>query len=189
MKAENPPAIDTPGLPKEPRKKAPGHGRNGAAAYPGAKRIPVPLEGEASGEPCPECPKGKVYPVKDPVPLLRVKGVAPFMATIYELERRRCNLCGEVLTAEAPAGVGQEKYDESVAAMLGLLRYGAGLPMNRIEKLQTGFGIPKAPTNCASPGYGIGSPCGDPSISPSGWAAAYYPVSAPPQAKRPDLLL
>jgi hypothetical protein len=80
--------------------------------------------------------------VKDPVPLLRVKGVAPFMATIYELERRRCNLCGEVFTAEAPAGVGQEKYDESVAAMLGLLRYGAGLPMNRIEKLQAGFGIP-----------------------------------------------
>lgn len=142
MKAENPPASGTPGHPKEPQKKAPGHGRNGAAAYPGAKRIPVPLEGEASGEPCPECPKGKVYPVKDPVPLLRVKGVAPFMATIYELERRRCNLCGEVFTAEAPAGVGQEKYDESVAAMLGLLRYGAGLPMNRIEKLQAGFGIP-----------------------------------------------
>jgi transposase len=47
-----------------------------------------------------------------------------------------------VFTAEAPAGVGQEKYDESVAAMLGLLRYGAGLPMNRIEKLQAGFGIP-----------------------------------------------
>ena len=137
MKAENLPAGT-----KEPRKKAPGHGRNGAAAYPGAKRIPVPLEGKASGESCPECPKGKVYPVKDPVPLLRVKGVAPFMATIYELERRRCNLCGEVFTAEAPAGVGQEKYDEGVAAMLGLLRYGAGLPMNRIEKLQAGFGIP-----------------------------------------------
>jgi hypothetical protein len=142
MKAENPPATGTPAPPKEPRKKAPGHGRNGAAAYPGAKRIPVPLEGEASGGPCPECPKGKVYPMKDPVPLLRVKGVAPFMATIYELERRRCNLCGEVFTAEAPAGVGQEKYDESVGAMLGLLRYGACLPMNRIEKLQAGFGIP-----------------------------------------------
>jgi len=59
MKAENPPATVTPGTPKEPRKKAPGHGRNGAAAYPGAKRIPVPLEGEASGEPCPECPKAE----------------------------------------------------------------------------------------------------------------------------------
>jgi hypothetical protein len=74
--------------------------------------------------------------------LLRITGVAPFTATVYELERRRCNLCGEVFTAPAPAGVGEERYDPSVAALLGLLRYGAGLPMNRIERLQLGMGIP-----------------------------------------------
>lgn len=38
--------------------------------------------------------------------------------------------------------MGEEKYGSSVAALLGLLRYGAGLPMNRIERLQTGMGIP-----------------------------------------------
>jgi hypothetical protein len=127
---------------KEKGEKARGHGRNAAADYPSARRIPVPLEGAGSGEPCPECPNGKVYPQKEPATLVRIKGVAPFTATVYELERRRCNLCGEVFTAPAPASVGEEKYDESVAAMLGLLRYGAGLPMNRIEKLQAGFGIP-----------------------------------------------
>lgn len=139
MEAENP-AVKARS--KEKKEKPKGHGRNGAADFPKAKRIPVPLEGAASGECCPHCPKGKVYPQKEPAPLLRITGVAPFTATIYELERRRCNLCGEVFTAPAPTGVGTEKYDESVAAMLGLLRYGSGLPMNRIEKLQAGFGIP-----------------------------------------------
>ena len=43
---------------KEPREKAKGHGRNGAADYPKAKRIPVPMAGVASGEPCPHCPNG-----------------------------------------------------------------------------------------------------------------------------------
>ncbi len=127
---------------KEPREKAKGHGRNGAADFPKAKRIPVPLAGVASGETCPHCPNGKVYPQKEPSQLLRITGVAPFTATVYELERRRCNLCGEVFTAPAPAGVGEGKYDHSVAALLGLLRYGAGLPMNRIERLQLALGIP-----------------------------------------------
>ena len=53
----------------------------------------------------------------------------------------RCNLCGEVFTAPAP-DVGDEKYDATAASMIGLLKYGAGLPFNRIEKLQAGFGIP-----------------------------------------------
>ncbi len=139
MEAENPASKARP---KEKREKPKGHGRNAAADFPKATRIGVPLEGNPSGEPCPECPKGKVYPQKEPATLLRIKGVAPFSATVYELERRRCNLCGEVFTAPAPGGVGTEKYDESVGALLGLLRYGAGLPMNRIEKLQAGFGIP-----------------------------------------------
>ena len=142
MKELNPSASKGPDRAKEKREKAPGHGRNAAADYPTARRVPVPLEGNTSGESCPECPNGKVYPQKEPATLVRIKGVAPFAATIYELERRRCNLCGEVFTADAPEGVGTEKYDESVAAMLGLLRYGSGLPMNRIEKLQAGFGIP-----------------------------------------------
>ena len=139
MEAENPTLKRRD---KEPREKPKGHGRNAAADFPKARRIPVPLEGAASGEGCPHCPKGKVYPQKEPSTLLRITGVAPFTATVYELERKRCNLCGEVFSAPTPAGVGEEKYDSSVAALLGLLRYGAGLPMNRIERLQTGMGIP-----------------------------------------------
>ena len=124
------------------RPKRPGHGRNGAASYRGATKVKVPHPSLKSGDPCPECPKGKVYPMSEPAMLVRVRGMAPLAATVYECDRLRCNLCGEVFTAEAPLGAGTEKYDETAASMIGLLRYGAGLPFNRIEKLERGMGIP-----------------------------------------------
>jgi len=122
--------------------KAPGHGRNGAVAYRGATRVHVPHESLHRGDACPGCQKGKVYPLDEPAVLVRVRGLAPLAATVYACDRLRCNLCGEVFTAAAPAGVGPEKYDETAASMIGLLRYGTGLPFNRIEKLERGFGIP-----------------------------------------------
>jgi transposase len=69
-------------------------------------------------------------------------GQAPIAATVYELERLRCNLCGEVFEAEAPEGVGEKKYDETAAAMIGLLRYGSGVPWYRLEGLEASLGIP-----------------------------------------------
>jgi hypothetical protein len=68
--------------------------------------------------------------------------VAPLDATVWEAERLRCNACGEVFTAPTPQGVGTEKYDESADAMVAMLRYGAGVPFNRVERLQSGLGIP-----------------------------------------------
>jgi len=122
--------------------KQPGHGRNGAAAYTGAQKLKVAHPSLHGGEDCPECSNGRVYPLSEPATLLRITGMAPLGAKLYECDRLRCNLCGEVFTAPAPAGVGEEKYDETVTAMVGLLKYGAGLPFNRIEKLQQGMGIP-----------------------------------------------
>jgi transposase len=124
------------------RPKAPGHGRNGAGAYRGATKVKVPHTKLQCGAGCPECQKGKIYPLSEPAVLVRVTGMAPLGATVYECERLRCNLCGEVFTADAPAGVGNQKYDETAASMIGLLKYGAGLPFNRIEKLERGLGIP-----------------------------------------------
>jgi transposase len=122
--------------------KRPGHGRNGAAAYTGAQKVKVTHLVLGHGDACPECEKGKVYPMAEPQVLLRVRGMAPIVATVYECDRLRCNLCGEIFTASAPPGVGDEKYDATAAAMVALLKYGAGLPFYRIEKLQAGFGIP-----------------------------------------------
>jgi len=127
---------------KNKAKKRKGHGRNGASDYAGAERIRIAHESLHSGDLCPGCEKGKVYPQKEPAVMVRVRGMAPLGATVYERERFRCNLCGEVFTAASPEGVGEEKYDETAAAMIALLKYGAGLPFNRIEKLQKGLGIP-----------------------------------------------
>ena len=131
---------------KPPRRKGASHGRNGRKDFPGAERVKVPNADLKSGDPCPECPNGKVYPLAEPKVLIRVKGMAPIQATLFELERLRCNLCGEVFTAQAPAGVGEDKYDASAVAMVGLLKYETGLPFNRLEKLQRALGIPLSAT-------------------------------------------
>ena len=124
------------------RPKAPGHGRNGAAAYSGAEKIRIPHGKLHGGDGCPQCHKGKVYAMSSPSVLVRVSGMAPLAAKVYECEQLRCNLCGEVFKADAPAGVGNEKYDETAASMIGMLKYGAGMPFHRIEKLQANLGIP-----------------------------------------------
>lgn len=122
--------------------KQPGHGRNGAAAYTGAKKVKVAHPSLHGGDACPGCEKGRVYPLREPATLVRITGVAPLGATLYEKDRWRCNLCGDVFTAPSPEGVGEEKYDEKATSMVGLLKYGTGLPFNRIEKLQQSMGIP-----------------------------------------------
>jgi transposase len=135
--------------PGAPKGKAPGHGRNGAAAYRGARKVEVPHASLKAGDPCPDCQRGKVYPQRDPGVLVRIKGQAPIAATVYELEKLRCNLCGDVFTAAAPEEAGQEKYDETAASMIALLRYGSGFPWNRLEGLQENLGIPlPAATQC-----------------------------------------
>jgi transposase len=122
--------------------KKPGHGRNGASSYTGAQKVTVPHPQLHAGDPCPACEKGKVYPQKEPRTLVRIVGQAPLAATVYELDRLRCNLCGEVFTAPEPEGVGPEKYDETTAAMIALLKYGSGMPFYRLEKLEQALGIP-----------------------------------------------
>jgi transposase len=121
---------------------APGHGRNGADDYCGAEKIQVPHGHLHSGDRCPDCKKGKVYEQASPGVLVRIVGQAPVQAKVYELQKLRCNLCGKVFTAAAPEGVGEEKYDTTAASMIALLKYGSGLPFNRLEGLQETLGIP-----------------------------------------------
>lgn len=149
--SESPPATDddarapperTDEENPEPRPPRKGHGRNGADAYTGAKKIRVPHESLQPGDACPACKKGKVYQMKKPGVLIRIVGQAPVEATVFELQKLRCNLCGTVFTATAPEGVGSEKYDATAASMIALLKYGSGLPFNRLEGLQGNLGIP-----------------------------------------------
>jgi hypothetical protein len=148
---EGAPAPEHPGAPETPAPPRPrkGHGRNGVDDYPRAPRIEVPHATLHHGDPCPEpgCP-GKLYTQrKTPAVLVRVTGVAPLQAQTYALERLRCGLCGSVFTAVPPAGISEQKYDESAAAMIALLKYGCGLPFHRIQRLEQALAIPlPAPT-------------------------------------------
>lgn len=128
---------------KEEKPKPKGHGRNGSGDYAGAKRVGVTHGSLKAGASCPECPKGKVYPLKSPATVLCLIGTAPVQATVYELQRLRCNLCGTVFTADAPDGC-TKKHDETVGSIIALLKYGGGFPFNRLEKLQGGLGVPLA---------------------------------------------
>jgi transposase len=147
---EKKPKPSGAGSAQVPKSAAAGHGRNGAAAYRGARKVPVPHGSLKAGDPCPDgqC-GGKVYPQRDPGVLVRIQGQAPIAATVYELEKLRCHLCGTVYTAAAPEGVGEKKYDETAASMIALLRYGSGFPWNRLEGLQENLGVPlPAATQC-----------------------------------------
>jgi hypothetical protein len=135
-------AEEKPSLPLPESTPRPGHGRNGAEAYQGAGKVKVEHASLKSGNRCPGCQKGKLYVLTTPGMLIRVVGQAPLTATVYELEKLRCNLCGEVFTAEPPAGVGEEKYNATAASMIALLKYGSGLPFHRLEGLQRSLEIP-----------------------------------------------
>jgi transposase len=130
---------------KRGRTKRKGHGRNGSSAYTGAEKIEVRHDSLKPGDACPEqgC-DGKVYRQRDPAVLVRLMGAAPVQGKVYELEKFRCNLCGKLFTAPAPEGVGERKYDETAASMIGCLKYGSGFPFHRLSNLQSSLGIPLA---------------------------------------------
>ena len=125
-----------------PTPRPPGHGRHGAAAYTGIEKVAVKLDPLQAGGACPKCTTGILYAGCQPGVLVRLTGQAPIGGSVYDLEKLRCGTCGEVFTARAPPGVGEQKYDAESAAMIALLKYGAGLPFHRLEGLQGGLGIP-----------------------------------------------
>jgi transposase len=143
------PATGTEGAEHEkseqpPEKAAKGHGRNGAEQYSGAQKVKVEHEKFSAKDECPLCQKGKLYPMERPGIVLRITGNPPVSATVYELEKLRCNLCGAIFSAEAPEEAGAMKYDETVGTTIALLKYGNGFPFNRLEKLQESLGVPLA---------------------------------------------
>lgn len=131
----------------EPQKEPPknkGHGRKGADEYPGARKVGVYHKELKAGQRCPGCLKGKICRGSRPGILLRFVASVPIQATAYELETLRCNLCGEIFRPPLPEQAGTQKYDETVGAMIAILKYGNGFPFYRMEALQDSLGIPMA---------------------------------------------
>ena len=129
---------------KNDKPKPKGHGRTPAADYTGAEQIKVPHTSLRIEDNCPGCLKGKLYQMKVPKLIVRFTGKPPLPAKVYQMQKLRCNLCGEIFTADTPAGIGEEKYDAASGAMIALLKYGCGLPFNRIQQLQASLGVPLA---------------------------------------------
>jgi transposase len=129
--------------PPVPEPPAPaGHGRNAASAFTGGEKVCVQHAQLKSGDVCPECRAGRVYRQKEPATLIRIVGQPPLKATVFEMERLRCNGCGEVFTASEPQSAGREKFDVTAVVMIALLKYGTGMPFNRMKRLQGQLGIP-----------------------------------------------
>jgi transposase len=127
----------------EPGQSGPaGHGRNPANAFTGAEKVRVKHAQLKPGDVCPECREGKVYCQKEPKTLVRIVGRPPLQATVFEMERLRCNGCGEVFAASDPQSAGPEKFDATAVATTALLKYGTGMPFNRLEQLEKHLGIP-----------------------------------------------
>jgi hypothetical protein len=133
-------SVAEPAKADKPKRK--GHGRNGASDYPGAGTVHINHNMLNAGMACPHCSEGKLYEQKAPAPIMRLFGRPPIGALKYELDKFRCNLCGEVFKAELPEEAGRNNYDETVGAVIGVMKYGGGFPFNRIESLQASAGIP-----------------------------------------------
>ncbi|MBF0299403.1 MAG: transposase [Oligoflexia bacterium] len=102
-----------------------------------------------SGDQClgPDC-RGKVYPflVEGEVrKVLRFVFSPPFQPTIYQMHDLRCNICFRVYKAKIPIeliedGALDERYLYSAQIALVIFHYGFGLPMHRLDLLQSLIG-------------------------------------------------
>ena len=124
--------------------KTKGHGRNGAADYPNAKRCPVKHNTLKPGQRCPECRRGNLYRLAQPKVIIRLFGQPLVDAAITELERLRCSTCGVIFTAKPPDGVSEDddKYDETAVGIIALVHYGMGFPFNRLDRFQRSLQTP-----------------------------------------------
>lgn len=141
--AENHVDQDPEGKPDVERKKRPGHGRLGAADFPGAKVV-VCLHGNL--RPDDKCPhdhcRGKLHDTKDPQILIKREARPIIDAIKYEREVLRCSRCGDRFTAKLPDNVTEEKYEASADVMIAILHYRAAMPFYRLEQMQSNMGVP-----------------------------------------------
>jgi hypothetical protein len=118
-----------------------GHGRLPADAYEAAQICPCAHAHLQAGQRCPQCGRG-ILRLQKPSIEIRITGHAPLGATRYELERLRCDTCGWVVTARPPPEAPAAKYSPSAVSMIGVLKYGTGMPFFRLARLQQRLGVP-----------------------------------------------
>ncbi|MBA2732975.1 MAG: IS66 family transposase [Acidobacteria bacterium] len=138
-------APDAPQPPIEDHASRRGHGRQGAAAYTGARRVVCADPALHPGDKCPsrQC-GGHLYDTQKPSLFIRLEGRPVIAATRYEQQVLRCSACAERFTAPLPEGVPAEKYDPTADVAIALYKYGAGMPFYRQARVQAMCGVPIA---------------------------------------------
>lgn len=125
-----------------------GHGRHSAESYTTAEVIKVSHDVLYSGAACLEVDcTGRVYLWNKPSNVIRLLGQSMVRVVRYEREVYRCNLCLSLFTAALPESCGQDKYTDSLKAVLAVNHYVFGLPFYRIAKYHQSQGIPLPTSN------------------------------------------
>lgn len=119
-------------------KKPKGHGRRPAQVYTGANVEKINHHLYQPGDPCPTLCGGRLYLARSGS-FIRINGGSLVEATRYEIEKLRCQLCGELFSAELPF---KDKYDAKSKAVIAVSRYQLGTPMYRLAKFQNHMGVP-----------------------------------------------
>ena len=114
----------------------------GQALTPGRVGSKISHPSLQAGQICSDCQKGKLRCLPKPATAIHLQAQPPITGCVYEMEVLRCSLCGKTFTAPLPAEARVEKYDPSVGVMVGMLRYGAGMPFYRLEQWQENLGVP-----------------------------------------------
>jgi transposase len=144
----SPPAPDNVvpirGKGKRKYKKGRKFSPRGKAAYPDVVPTEILHTDLASGDKCPKCKKGRIYPIKMGV-FIKWLGQACLKPLIYLQQKLRCNACGWIFSAKMPQDVIASNGSESAAAMIAILKYGCAFPFFRMSKFQGWLKMPISP--------------------------------------------
>ena len=126
-----------------PKEKPKGHGRNGASAYEGAQKVCVPHSCYKAGDRCPLCPKGKLYPFW----MSQGSRCALWAERPWKPPSMNWRSCAVTSAARSLPPRFPKKQERTntmrpPAPWWPFLKYGSGLPFNRLEKLQESLGVP-----------------------------------------------
>lgn len=125
---------------EEKKKKPRNHGRLGAEDYEFSRVVDHACALPA-GSACPLCAHGTLQQL-EARRVVRLIGQPAIVAELHRPERLRCSGCGEVISAQLPEEVGDEKADASANALVAVFRYGMGIPFYRLAMMQQAMGVP-----------------------------------------------
>lgn len=137
-KNDDPPASGNSSNENSPTMKKPkknGNGRVAGANYTSDKEIIHTHSSLRAGDSCPDCQRGTLYDYR-PTIIITFEGNSPISTVKNIVRRLRCSACGTLFTPEIAEKLRSQKYDESVAVSLALMRYGFGMPFKRLESYQ-----------------------------------------------------